>query len=238
MVWGLVGLGVAGALVLFAVVLLIVGTDWIGGNEGKRSLPWVALGFAALIALAGGGFWYMGWSGLGRRVLLCPKGFIDYRFGRVAVCPYADVVTFRRALGEPRLLDPRSTTTRGANRFTVQMRDGRQFVYDPEYKEVGELGPRLEEAVKQLLLPRALDEIRQGRPVTCDPFVVTPHGVALGGRDLPWAQLETIVVTRSLIHLHPRFAAAPWCSCPVEGLANAAVFLGLVQTLCAKVHIT
>jgi hypothetical protein len=230
-------LGLAASVVVFVLIV----DSFRSPSPGSRVPSTIAMFtilFAAIVMVIAG-VWKLvqGLSGMKTQVLLCDGGLIDCRPRRIEVCPWDDVDHFWRQVTDTRVyVNGAYRETIRRHLFRVQMKDGRRFNWNDDYRGVGALGPRIEQEVNLRRLPSALADLNAGRAVPFDAVVVTPHGLELSQGRVAWDQISAIELIQGYVYIRDHHRADPWAKISVHQIANVFVFLSVVQTLSGKVR--
>jgi hypothetical protein len=111
--------------------------------------------------------------------------------------------------------------------------DDRQIIVWSGFTEMGELRQAICQKVSELLVPKALAKISQGKPVHFGPFTLRRSGLGYKGRKASWDDITSMKITnhrgdvRLTIYTRGRLLA--WCWCAVHTVPNWDTFY---DTLC------
>jgi hypothetical protein len=234
---GGVTLGVGLFVAFLCFVLMLAGSSRGGGGRNGEEAPIVFILIGLGVAGAGAFFLVRGLRGMTRKVLLCERGFIDCRGSQIEVCPWDEADAFWRQVTDTRVyMNGVYQGTRRSHNFRLRMKDGRRFDWDDYYRDVGQLGPALEEQINRRRLPAALADVQAGRAVDFGAIVVSPYGLELKRDHIPWGEVDSIELVQGYVHIRQPYRSDPWAKIPVHEVANVFIFLSVVQAVSGKVR--
>lgn len=165
--------------VVYGVITLVVQVAFANLDNDTASI--VIIGVLTVAALAI--FWYIThlWN---REVVLYEKG-LSYREGsNTAFIHYQDVVSLRQRAEKVRYF---GFIPRNIYRYTIRTDLGEVLSLHNLYKNIDELGVRLEQAVRQARRPIVNTTLaRGGRVRFSDSLEVGADGLYADGRELAW----------------------------------------------------
>jgi hypothetical protein len=95
----------------------------------------------------------------------------------------------------------------------------------------------LQERVAQHQLPSAIATYSQGLPVSFQQLAVTPDGIVMGKRSLPWQDFDSATVSQSrtrkhiytFIEIKQKGQQKPWAMLDQTTFPNMALFFALLD---------
>lgn len=96
------------------------------------------------------------------------------------------------------------------------------------------LGELIEERILNLYLPRILETFQQGQPIAFGPFLVSSQGLSDGNKNLAWEEIADIQVSAFAIRITKKPADLLWYNLSIPSLPNAALLIGLLNTIRAR----
>lgn len=96
------------------------------------------------------------------------------------------------------------------------------------------LGELIEEQILNLYLPQILETFQQGQQIAFGTFLVSSQGLSDGSKNLAWEEIADIQVSAFAIRITKRPADLLWYNLSVPSLPNAALLIGLLNTIRAR----
>lgn len=94
---------------------------------------------------------------------------------------------------------------------------------------IEQLGRLLETGVTRVQLPKAIDRLNAGQPVSFGPLTLSPSGIAVGDQSLPWSEVEGVQTRKGMVSVRKSGKWLVWKRVPVSDIPNFSVFDALVR---------
>ena len=209
--------------VILGVAYLILAIALL--NVEERLAFGITVVVMGIVTIAVG--WYMAhlWN---REVVLYDKGF-SYREGSfIAYIPYADILAMRQ-LAERRAYFG-GLLRRNVYRYTLTTLQDETIVLGNVYRNIDELGVRLERAVNEALRRVMERALAAGKTV---PFSATLEvgrdGLHEGERLLKWSDFGGYKIERGSLDLLAKPDNTVWYSLPLGEIDNVTLLLGALK---------
>jgi hypothetical protein len=223
MLWLRLILGLAFCLAWLAgsVIVLIVAPR-------QDFTEWLQLG--GYLAIFAGGYTVMmllvflpALESLGLNVAVHEKGVVVRQGSTVASFGWDDIeAIFHQIKQEGRIGQ--------LHHFTVRLRDGRNFSWTPNLRDVAELGETVQREVADRLLPGARAACQAGEEVDFGRIKVSGQGILRDdGEILPWADVAKVEVTPTAVRVLYTDDWKIWCTVPRSRIPNPHVLLALLK---------
>jgi len=163
-----------------------------------------------------------------REVVLYDNGF-SYREGaRTVYFLYPEIKSLRQR-GE-QLAYFGGLIRRATFRFTLTTIRDERMTLTNLYKNVGQLGARLEAKINPLLARQIDQQITRGEQVPfSNTLRLSRDGLHEGGRDLPWTAFGGYKIQAGRLHLLAAPGDNDWFSLPLGDVDNIALLLALLK---------
>jgi hypothetical protein len=124
-----------------------------------------------------------------------------------------------------------STTT--YHTYVVQRFDGANFVFDPTFSHLRELGKTIEQEAARYLLPQAIASYNAGHPIMFGKMSVSFSGVSDGRKMLSWSELKSIKVDENngAIAIRKQGKWLNWSNISLSETPNVLIFETLVNSI-------
>ena len=186
----------------------------------------------------------------GRRVLVFANGFVSIRRKKVFSCRWDEIASVRESMskvdnprGEFHLALQLSCFLSQEHWLIVKRRDGKEIRLDGHIRDIQDLGNILQSEAMARLLPRAVEALKQGRPVGFGPVRLTPEGLDTGNEALGWDKVESVLLgpdmpvesqhmtfSTSILTIRKRGMKNDWFSRAFGDIPNALVLLALLNS--------
>jgi hypothetical protein len=162
------------------------------------------------------------------RIYGCTDGFvflkgntaIPYRWDQIAFVWQRIVRYYRNGI-----------YTGTSYKYTVQRADGTQVVMTQMFRDVGQLGERLQREVSNRLAPQALEAVQAGRTLPFGPFNLNQQGLATSRGVLPWSEMQQVTAKSGLVMIQRRGQRRAASYGGVDKVPNLFVFLTVADVL-------
>ena len=215
----LVGLGIIGLVVLIPTLVPPArARDW------PLLIKFGIVGFAALAA--GSAAWSRSRSYRGLQILVCTRGLIWMR-------PEGDEAIHWEAVTALRNITQSGHEVGGSLRpnyqFIIEHGAGKQIVLDETLHNLKHLREMVEERTLDYLLAPALEELREDVPVSFGPILVSPEGIRLKQKRLPWSHYGHGVAESGEVAIYDRDHGKAFCKVNMAEVPNVHVLLALAD---------
>jgi hypothetical protein len=224
---------------LVVQLLILLGGAAAGAGLLLRYAPQVAAGQTDMIVPAAIGVLILGvvaytayahalpiWRNRSLHVEVHEHGFACVRDGRTSSCRWDDVARVWQVIRR---------FGRGYHRrIEVNSRQGDRWVFDNRIDMLDrfwELTDRIEREVARCMQPRALAEIRGGRPWHFGAVEVAREGLTYAGQFLAWGQLRKTTCNGLSISLYTQEGWRPSCQLGTHEVPNLRLLLNLIREL-------
>jgi len=163
-----------------------------------------------------------------REVVLYDNGFSFREGGRTVYFLYHEIKSLRQR-GE-QLAYFGGLIRRATFRFTLTTIRDERMVLANLYRQVGQMGARLEAKVMPILEPQINDQLARGEKVPfSDTLRLSQDGLHESGRHLPWASFGGYKIQGGRLRLLARADGDEWFSLPLGDVDNIPLLLGLLK---------
>jgi hypothetical protein len=163
-----------------------------------------------------------------REVVLYDNGFSFREGGRTVYFLYPEVVSLRQQ-GQ-QLAYFGGLIRRATFRFTLTGIRGERMVLTNLYRNVGQMGARLEAKVNAVLAPQIDDQLARGEKVAfSDTLRMSTTGLHEGGRELLWDSFAGYAIRGGQLHLLAQPDKSEWYSAPLGEIDNIKLLLNLLK---------
>jgi hypothetical protein len=116
-------------------------------------------------------------------------------------------------------------------KYTVQRSDGAQIVMTELFRNVGQVGDRLQREVTNRLAPQALAAANAGQTLPFGPFNLNRQGLATPKGSLAWGEVQQVTAVRGMVMIQQRGQRAAKAFGGVDKVPNLYVFLFVAEAL-------
>ena len=215
-----------GLLILIGLGVLLVGVLLVSAALTTRTIRLVpAVGCVALFF--GGCLIFFGVIRLGRRVVVCEKGFADCWMLSSRGYRWTDVRSIHQAIF--RIFNG-PTYSHTAYTFNVRMEDGTKLEYENDaFDEIALLGRHIQNGVARARFPLATADLDAGKWVDFDELRISKGGIERGGEVLPWSEMEEIHAAKGELVVVRRSGKETWNPIDVKSIPNLALLSSLID---------
>jgi hypothetical protein len=121
---------------------------------------------------------------------------------------------------------------RGATiRYTVKIRGIEKLLVltVDHFKEVDDLGQTIQNKVSQVLLPKYIAALREGKRVKFGNFAIDNQGISSGNKLVPWEKIQQVSIRNGVVMIKQEGQWIAWPRVMVADIPNLFVFLTLVD---------
>jgi len=163
-----------------------------------------------------------------REIILYDDGFSYREGGRTVLFLYHEIASLRQR-GQ-QLAYFGGLIRRSSLRFTLITIRGERIVLTNLYKNVGQLGARIEAKLNSILTPQFDERLAKGEKVPfSDTLRLSSSGLHEGGRDLPWESFGGYKIQGGRLRLLARPDGSEWFSLPFGDVDNITLLLDLLK---------
>jgi hypothetical protein len=163
-----------------------------------------------------------------REVILYDNGFSFREGGRTVYFLYYEVNSLRQH-GQ-QLAYFGGLIRRATFRFTVTTIRDERMVLTNLYRNIGQMGARLEAKINPLLAPQIDERLSKGEKVPfSDTLRLSRDGLSESGRDLLWDSFTGYTVKGGMLHLLARPDKSEWYSVALGDVDNIKLLLTLLK---------
>lgn len=162
------------------------------------------------------------------RIFACTDGFLVLKGSNPIPCRWDQVAfVWQRIVRHYR----NGVYTGTSYKYTVQRSDGVQIVLTEMFRNVGQMGDRLQREVTNRLAPQALAAVNAGQTLPFGRFSLSRQGLTTSKGMLPWSQVQQVSANRGLVMVQQRGQrkATPYGG--VDKIPNLYVFLFVAEAL-------
>jgi hypothetical protein len=182
----------------------------------------ILMGLVSLVA---------GWPVLhlwNREVILYDNGFSFREGGRTVLFLYHEIKSLRQR-GE-QLAYFGGLIRRSTFRFTLTTIRDERMVLTNLYKNVGQLGARMEAKINPIRAPQIDERLSKGEKIPfSDSLRLSQTGLHEGGRELSWDNFGGYKIQGGRLRLFTRSDGSEWFSVPLGDVDNIKLLLNLLK---------
>ncbi|MBZ0286632.1 MAG: hypothetical protein K8I30_03390 [Anaerolineae bacterium] len=163
-----------------------------------------------------------------REVVLYDNGFSYREGGRTVYFLYHEIASLRQR-GQ-QLAYFGGLIRRATFRFTLTTIRDERMVLTNLYRNIGQMGARIEAKVNPLLAPQIDDRLSRGEKVPfSDTLRLSREGLYEGGRELLWDSFAGYAIAGGRLSLLSRPDKAEWYSVPLGDVDNIKLLINLLK---------
>lgn len=163
-----------------------------------------------------------------REVILYDNGFSFREGGRTVYFLYHEVSSLRQR-GQ-QLAYFGGLIRRATFRFTVTTIRDERMVLTNLYRNIGQMGARLEAKINPLLAPQIDEQLSRGEKVQfSDTLRLSQEGLHEGGRDLPWESFAGYSIKGGMLRLLSRPDKSEWYTVALGDVDNIKLLVTLLK---------
>lgn len=185
---------------------------------------------AGLVLLFGGSgiaCLVMAVANFGRRILICPGGFVEERLAGRRVFLWEEIAEVYESITQVYVNGIPTGTQYG---YSIVRQDGVRTRFDNQIQLVEQLGPLVAGRVYSLLLPILDRQMAAGRIVKFGPLGVQRGGLVRNGKQLLWAEVESVELENGELLIKEPGKWMCWHRSRSGAIPNLHVFLSLVKS--------
>ena len=162
------------------------------------------------------------------RIYSCTDGFVFLK-GTVATAYRWDQVSFvwQRIVAYYRY----GIRTGTSYKYTVQRSDGVQIVMTEMFRNINQLGDRLQREVSNRLAPQALAAVKAGQTLPFGPFSLNWQGLTTPRESIPWGQIQQVSAKAGMVTIQRRGERTGASYGGTDKVPNLYVFLFVSEAL-------
>lgn len=115
--------------------------------------------------------------------------------------------------------------------YTLQLVDGRTFIFTSLIKDVEDLGMSLWVNIVPVLLSKAMTALDAGQIVPFGQFSASPTGISDGKQFFPWQDVKGIVTSEKVVSIQEQGRMHEPLKAKASTITNLAVLVELVNSM-------
>lgn len=164
------------------------------------------------------------------RVLVFTDGFVCFRPNEVIVCRWEEIAWTVESFESPAV---------GSHELTIHQNSGLDLKLSKAtelIKYFPALIATVERKIAERLMPQALAELDAGETLSFGAMELTPEGISVGERLLPWAEVASIHEEQGhRITVEKKGAWTTWAAVHIGGVPNKRLLLDIARARGSKV---
>lgn len=238
--------------ILFSVLVAAVGTFLVIGafqwRSGASRFGYIAFGLTVILAAV----WLLARvirrRTLGKRVLVFSEGLAYTQAGKTVTMRWDDIAAVWQNVVAHYFRQPwqiRHHYSGTTHTYTVQLNDGRKYVFNDALSNVEELGSTIQQESLHRILPRLREAVEGGQAIPFGALTISKSGIARGYNVLPWAGVKNVEIFEGFLNVYstkePSVAdliftkgKGTWASIPVAKTPNVFLFKALADEIMGR----
>lgn len=187
---------------------------------------------------------------LGRRVLVFSEGLAYTQAGKTVTMRWDDIAAAWQNVVAHYFRQPWQTRhhySGTTHTYTLQLNDGRKYVFNDALGNVAELGNTLQREFLDRRLPHVREAVESGQAVPFGPLTISKSGIARGYNVLPWEGIKNVEIFEGFLNVYstkePSVAdliftkgKGTWASVPVAKMPNVFLFKALADEILSGIR--
>jgi hypothetical protein len=217
-------------IVVLGVLLSLLGIGVLVGilldKVGSEAVTAVIFLLLAGVALIGVGLYLLLRSHAG--VVAYRGGLLHIQGKDTTVIRWEDITEVWQSITDNYVNGIHTGTT---FKYTIELEDGDEFVYDNSFPRVKPLGELIQEKVTGVLLPRMSAAYKKGESLEFGPLAVDKKGLTCQGYSLRWKEIEALKLEAGQFVILKKGKWLSWGKVAAADVPNVFVFLALTDRI-------